>query len=385
MTPTSGTNGKGKSYFYYECTRHAHVGTEACSTPYLPAQAIEDVIVQRLGELARDEVALRDLTKRANEVQTKTAVALTLREDRLHEKLAVLKEKISPYLEMIESQGVGVLPSIEERVGKLEAERRALDIEFATVSHERREMEEKTLRADLVVEAYRSLAHAIASKDVAILEATLPTVIETVVWAPDEAEGGGCYKLSLFENPLELQGLRVPGEPEKEGSSALEGVWLPSRDDERGFQPRFRPGRLYDSGRIWAYRENRQPRFALVAPQPRQTRDAYLRRGWMKNPLVVARAMKAAFDENPGVKKVTQTMVAERFGVSRSRVAQYIGLLRLPEDVVAFVVADANEEYVAHLTEGNLRSIAAMPDPIRQRRAFAALLSGASADVEPGQ
>ncbi|MDK2973210.1 MAG: KorB domain [Candidatus Sumerlaeota bacterium] len=96
----------------------------------------------------------------------------------------------------------------------------------------------------------------------------------------------------------------------------------------------------------------------------------------MKNPLVVAQKMKAAFHEDIGAKKVTQSMVAERFGVSRSRVAQYIGLLRLPDDVIAFVVADENEEYVAHLTEGNLREIAAMPDPIRQRRAFAELLSG---------
>lgn len=296
-----------------------------------------------------------------------------MREERLNEKLAVLKEKITPYLEMIENQGVGVLPSIEERVSKLEAERRALNVEHAAISHERQALEEKTLRVDVVVEAYRSLRHAIASKDVAILEATLPTIIETVTWSANEQDGGGCYNLVLYENPLELQGLRVPGEPAREGSSALEGRWLPSVDGERGFKPRFRPARLYDEGRIWAYRENRQPRFALVAPQPRQTREAYLRRGWMKNPLVVAQEMQAAFDEGTGMKKVTQTQVAKRYGVSRSRVAQYLGLLRLPDDVVAFVVAEENEPYVAHLTEGNLRSIAAMPDPIRQRRAFAAL------------
>jgi len=291
----------------------------------------------------------------------------------------VLKEKISPYLEMIESQGAGVLPSIEERVGKLEAERRALNIEHAAISHERRTLEEKTLRVDVIVEAYQSLRHAIASKDVQTLEAILPTIIETVTWTPDEADGGGCYKLALYENPLELQGLRVPGEPAKVACSALEGRWLPSHDDEREFRSRFRPGRLYDSGRVWAYRERRQLRLALVAPQPQQTREAYLRRGWQRNPLVVAQEMKAMFETKT---RVTQAQVAEHFGVSRSRVAQYLGLLRLPEDVICFVVADENEEYVAHLTEGNLRSIAAMPDPIRQRRAFAALLSETPVGVE---
>lgn len=61
----------------------------------------------------------------------------------------------------------------------------------------------------------------------AILEATLPTIIETVTWTANEEDGGGCYNLSLYENPLELQGLRVPGEPAKEGCSALENQWLP--------------------------------------------------------------------------------------------------------------------------------------------------------------
>ena len=93
----------------------------------------------------------------------------------------------------------------------------------------------------------------------------------------------------------------------------------------------------------------------------------------MKNPLVVAQEMKVILEKD---KKATQGQIAKHFNVSRSRVAQYLGLLRLPDDVVAFVVAEQNEEYVSHLTEGNLRAIAATPDPISQRRAFAELLSG---------
>lgn len=52
--------------------------------------------------------------------------------------------------------------------------------------------------------------------------AILPTIIGT----PDEADGGGCYKLALHENPLEPRGLRVPGEPAREVCSAFEGRWV---------------------------------------------------------------------------------------------------------------------------------------------------------------
>ena len=233
MTPTSGTNTTGKNYFYYECTKHAHVGTDACSTPYLPAQAIEDVIVSRLREIANDEIALRDLTRRANEEQTKAAARLAEREDHLDKKLSSLRERISPLLDLIESQGRAALPSIEERLSMLEAERRSLDDELKLAAHERRQLEERTLSAEVIVDAYCALREALVSNDVKTLEAILPTIIETVTWTPDEGDQGGCYKLALHENPLELQGLRVPGEPAKGVSSALESVWLPRLDSNQ--------------------------------------------------------------------------------------------------------------------------------------------------------
>ena len=233
MTPTSGTNSTGKNYFYYECTRHAHVGTEACSTPYLPAVAIEELIVGRLREIANDEAALRELTRRANEDQAKAAAALEEREGSLEKKLTVLRERMAPLLELIETQGRSVLPSIEERLSKLEAERRSLDEELRAAAHERKQLEERTLRVEVVVDAYRALREALASDDARALESVLPTVIETITWTPENEGRGGCYNLALYENPLELQGLRVPGEPARDACSLLEGVWLPHLDSNQ--------------------------------------------------------------------------------------------------------------------------------------------------------
>ena len=151
----------------------------------------------------------------------------------MSQRLADLKVKIDPLIELIESKGLGTLPSIEERLEKLEAERRELDQERQVLELHRRELEEKTLNAEVVVEAYKSLEESLNSGDAKSLEALLSTIIDTVTWTANEDDRGGCYKLALNENPLELQGLRVPGEPGEIECSSLDGVWLPHLDSNQ--------------------------------------------------------------------------------------------------------------------------------------------------------
>jgi hypothetical protein len=185
------------------------------------------VILERLRELAADEHALSALAERANREQDRAAVKLRLREDSLAQRMSDLKAKIDPLIALVERKGLGALPSIEERLEKLEAERRELDQERQVLEFHRRELEEKTLNAEVVVGAYKSLEQALSSGDNKTLEAVLPTIIDTVTWTANEDDRGGCYELALHENPLELQGLRVPGEPGEIECSPLEGGWLP--------------------------------------------------------------------------------------------------------------------------------------------------------------
>jgi hypothetical protein len=46
MAPAWSTNGAGKPYHYYQCTRRSHVGKDGCDARSVPAQALERPIVE---------------------------------------------------------------------------------------------------------------------------------------------------------------------------------------------------------------------------------------------------------------------------------------------------------------------------------------------------
>lgn len=43
MTPAWGTNGSGKPYHYYLCTKRQHEGKEGCNSRSVPAEALENL------------------------------------------------------------------------------------------------------------------------------------------------------------------------------------------------------------------------------------------------------------------------------------------------------------------------------------------------------
>jgi len=128
---------------------------------------------------------------------------------------------------------------------------------------------------------------------------------------------------------------------------------------------------LYLDGRAWRTSVSRQPRLSLTPPEPLLTKSAYLRRDWTRNPIGTALDMRAALD---ALDVPSQRLVAAQFGVTRSRVAQYLGLLRLPERVVEFFMDSANADAVRHVSETSLRRIAGLRDPMVQWQEFERLL-----------
>ena len=65
MTPKSGI-GRSSRYYYYQCTKNTHVGNDGCDAKYVPAEPIENFVVERVKELTTDAAEIDKMVQKAN-------------------------------------------------------------------------------------------------------------------------------------------------------------------------------------------------------------------------------------------------------------------------------------------------------------------------------
>ena len=65
MTPVYSRNRHKKLYSYYQCTSKIHRGDMACAMKYVPAPALEQVIIDRLIQLGGDPERVQELVSDA--------------------------------------------------------------------------------------------------------------------------------------------------------------------------------------------------------------------------------------------------------------------------------------------------------------------------------
>lgn len=139
--------------------------------------------------------------------------------------------------------------------------------------------------------------------------------------------------------------------------------WLPVRNRPRtnSYWATFE-----DEGKLFMHFERRQPVF-LFEPREDRTRRSGLKRRWIRNPVVIAKEILAAAEQEPGI---TYSVIATRRGVSRARISQYLRLLRLPAEIIDFMVNPENEARTSKITEGALRILQRLPSNAEKLRGF---------------
>jgi len=85
------------------------------------------------------------------------------------------------------------------------------------------------------------------------------------------------------------------------------------------------------------------------------------------NPITEALRLKALLDGPP---KCTKAMLARMLGITRARVSQLTGLLRLPQPIQDYVHGLGRVHGRVDITERELRPIAALRSSRRQMQAF---------------
>mgnify|MGYP001191684790 CR=1 FL=1 len=248
MTPAWGTNGSGKPYHYYQCTRKQHAGKSGCTSRSLPADALEKLVMGRLKELSTDEEQVKKIADDANCRQSEMLRKLARDKAQLSRQHQAVMAKLDTLVKAVEAGGAGAFKRISERMAELEAERAELDKQLAAVGFEARRVEEETLSAATMAETFKTFGQIVAAASPERLKELVPLVVEVVEWQEDPKNpGSGHYRIAYFEQPR----LNIQKETPTEQSGSICSVggsdWLPdegSNVQARGSGPAVSPAAL---------------------------------------------------------------------------------------------------------------------------------------------
>ncbi|MBW8003136.1 MAG: hypothetical protein FVQ80_14135 [Planctomycetes bacterium] len=205
MTPKSGQNGKGQTYHYYQCTKNNHRGKKGCNVRYVPAKALEDMIVKYLKKLASNNEAIAEIVKKANASSDETLSKLKIDKENCQREFNNIRTKINSIVDAIESKGKETFKSLADRLSKLEGQEESLKDELEKISFDTRKVKTQTLSSKAMIQAYESLPELLDKfkKNPEQLKSLIPSVIEVIEWEEDpEDPGSGEFRIGYFEQPM---------------------------------------------------------------------------------------------------------------------------------------------------------------------------------------
>jgi len=229
MTPSSGTSRTGETKFYYICTTRQKRGSEVCSCPSLPAEAIEDAMLERVRALAVDKHLLKALLTNADAGRTERLELLCTKESQVRRRVAEVGSELSPLIDAVKSGGAAGFRAVQEEMQRLEGMREELEMDLVAIVDQRKLLEMDRLSGDVVLDRYKDLKDVLDRAEGIELGMLLSTIIRRVDWHPDpEGSRGGRYKMVLYALPLIPKNLSPEQSPGDAVGSHYCLSWLPS-------------------------------------------------------------------------------------------------------------------------------------------------------------
>ena len=127
-------HGRSRTHYYYACTRQNHEGGKySCQAPRIPAEALENALIERIRELGRVMEAREKIVERALECLDGESVRLKQEEDVLRRQQQKTKADIGRLVEVLKSLGVRGLPSVQAELHQLEREEKDIRRQLAVI------------------------------------------------------------------------------------------------------------------------------------------------------------------------------------------------------------------------------------------------------------
>jgi len=213
------STGRNGLHPYYQCTRNAHGGKDACNMKYVPAKEFEKTILKKLKDMSQDKKRLQKIVKGAN--KSIESALLSLKQDRKiqENKLKPITDSIKNILDAL-SKGIKN-KSVSEKLSELELQKDQIEKDIQNIDFEMDQVKQQILNAKVMHESLTRFSQVYEVATPLELKDLVPRFVEKITWKPTEIE------IALFDQEVQ-RGQLENGNVTTKGGGALPLVnWLP--------------------------------------------------------------------------------------------------------------------------------------------------------------
>ncbi len=202
MVPAS-ANGRKGTYFYYQCTRRSHKGKSQCDQAMLPAETVEEGVLEwvRMITLKQDEI--EKIILKANESTDATLKETTTNISMMNKRLKVFIDERRGYLDTVKNLGIPGARAVRDDLDRVQLEIEDLEVKLERSMFEESQLQQKTLRVDTVINTLKHFSQIIEGATPKELKRILPTVIKGIEIQEDQKTGEGVLEVYLWEEVQE--------------------------------------------------------------------------------------------------------------------------------------------------------------------------------------
>jgi site-specific DNA recombinase len=193
-------HGRSRPPSYYSCTRQNHEGGKfSCQAPRIPAEALENALIERIRELGRVMEAREKIVERALECLDGESVRLKQEEDLLRRQQQKTKADIGRLVEVLKSLGVKGLPSVQAELHQLEREEKDIRRQLSENGKRQAPMERISQDSRAFVDTWEDVGELLDAATPDERLQILRHYIEVVELGSTDPKGRtGTYVLRLF-------------------------------------------------------------------------------------------------------------------------------------------------------------------------------------------
>lgn len=193
-------HGRRGPYYYYSCTRqHREKGRYTCQAPRIPAEPLENALIERIRELGRVMEARDQIVQRALECLDGESAKLREEEEVIRWQLAKTRADIGRLVEVLKSLGTKGLVSVQGELTRLETEEKQLAKQLSENAKRQAPVARISEESRKFVETWQGVGELLDAAAPQERLQFLQHYIEVVELGSTDATGrSGTYVLRLF-------------------------------------------------------------------------------------------------------------------------------------------------------------------------------------------